>query len=153
QAVFAKSWRRSISKAMRTCSRCGESAASSWPRTKRSRSGRSARMLVRLAQLMGVPGGELEPVDRLQCPDLLQGGRRERRLALESVQDDSLEQVAERQVELRRQRLQDLQQPALEAHARLGAGDLLHGRMLPSYQSTIKPGRRDRFGAGAGALI
>src|SRR6266513_2090403 len=139
---------------MRTCSRCGQSAASSSPRTKRSRSGQSARMLVRLAQLVRVTGGDIEAVDRFQRADLLQRGRRERRLALESVQDDALEQVAEREVELRRQRLQDLQQPALEAHARLGAGDLLHGRhMLPSYQSTIKSGRRDRFGAGAGALI
>src|SRR5438876_8412253 len=122
---------------MRTCSRCGKLPASDSPRTKRSRSP-SALILVRLAQLVRVAGGEIEPVDRSQRADLLQRGLRERRLALEGVQDDALEQIAEREVELGRERLQHLEQPALEAHAGLGAGDLLHGTMVPSYQFTIK---------------
>src|SRR5438045_2990887 len=63
---------------------------------------------------------------------------RGRRLALEGVQDDAPEQIAEREVERGRERRQHLEQPALEAHAGLGAGDLLHGTMVPSYQFTIK---------------
>src|SRR5438876_3174456 len=135
QAVSAKSWRRSISKAMRACSRCGKLPASDSPRTKRSRSP-SALILVRLAQLVRVAGGEIEPVDRSQRADLLQRGLRERRLALQGVQHDALEQIAEREVELGRERLQHLEQPALEAHAGLCTGDLLHRRnvtKLPMY--------------------
>src|ERR1700675_1159381 len=118
---------------MRTCSRCGNAAASISPRTKRSSSG-SAFILVRLAQLVRVAGGEVEAVDRFQRPDLFHGGRRERRLAFEGVQDDALQQVAERQIELRRERLEHLEQAALEAHTGLGAGDLFHRLMVPSYQ-------------------
>src|ERR1700732_1984253 len=92
--VSAKSCRRSISNAMRTCARCGNAAASISPRTKRSRSGQSASMLARLAQLVRVLRGELEAVDRLQRPDLLESGRRERRLAFEGMQDDALQQIA-----------------------------------------------------------
>src|SRR5437016_11083015 len=123
---------------MRTCSRCGKFPASDSPRWKRSSSAASTLIFARLTQLVRVLRGQVEPVHRTQCPDLAQSGRRERRLALESVQHDALEQIAEREVELGRERLQHLEQPALEAHAGLGAGDLLHGTMVPSYQFTIK---------------
>src|SRR5882757_459026 len=111
--VSAKSCRRSISNAMRTCSRCGNADASISPRTKRSSSGQSG-CIRGLAQLVRVPRGELETVDRLQ------------RLALEGVQHDALEQIAERQVELGGERLEHLEQAALEAHSGLGTGDFFH---------------------------
>src|SRR5207302_9125416 len=138
---------------MRTCSRCGKFPASDSPRTKRSSSAASTLTFARLTQLVRVLRAQVEPVHRTQCPDLAQRGRRERRLALEGVQHDALEEIAEREIELGRERLQHLEQPALEAHAGLGAGDLLHDAMLPSYQCTFKPGRSGRFGAGAAPLI
>src|SRR5215469_16774767 len=132
-AVSAKSWRRSISKAMRTCSRCGKLAAAISPRTKRSRSGQSGGIAA-LAQLVGILGAEVEPVDRLQRFHLAQRRCREGRLALEGMQHDALQQVAEGHIELGGERLQHLEQPGLEAHAGLGTGDGLHVRMVPWYQ-------------------
>src|SRR5882724_6511996 len=124
----------------RALSRPGNADASISPCTKRSRSGQSAPMLARLAQLVRVLRGEVEAVDRFKRADLFHRGRRERRLAFEGVQDDALEQVAERQIELGRERLEHLEQAALEAHPGLRAGDFFHGLMVPSYQGTIKPG-------------
>src|SRR5207244_3460320 len=125
----------------RPCARARD-AGNSRHRTRRAGSARGPRLQrsfsCALAQLVRVAGGEIEPVDRSQRADLLQRALRERRLALEGVQDDALEQIAEREVELGRERLQHLEQPALEAHAGLGAGDLLDGTMVPSYHSTIK---------------
>src|SRR6516225_5393139 len=124
---------------MRTCSRCGKPAAAISPRTKRSSSGQSAGIAV-LPQLVRIPGAELEPVDRLERLHLAQRRGRERRLALEGVQHDALEQVAERHVELGGERLQHLEQAALEAHAGLGTGYGLHGthgNLVPRYQSTV----------------
>src|SRR5947207_13339830 len=121
---------------MRTCSRCANAPGSISPRTKRSSSGQSGCIRAGLAQLVRVPGGELQAVDRLQRLHLPECRARERRLALEGVQDDALEQIAERQVQLGRERLEHLQQAALEAHSGLGAGDLFHeanGTKLPMY--------------------
>src|SRR6516225_8633083 len=140
--VSAKSWRRSISKAMRTCSPCGKLAAAISPRTKRSRSGQSVGIAV-LAQPVGILGAEVEPVDRLQRLHLAERRGRERRLALEGMEHDALEQVAERHIELGSERLQHLEQPALEAHAGLRTGNGLHdtdGTLVPSYQSNALPG-------------
>src|SRR6266853_6399658 len=103
-----------------------------------------------LAQLVRVPGGEVETVDRLQRLHLPEGRGREGRLALEGVQHDALEQIAERQVELGGERLEHLQQPALEAHAGLGTGDFFHEVMVPSYQGTIKPAVWPRHGHARG---
>src|SRR6516165_8760183 len=147
--VSAKSWRRSISKAMRTCSRCGKFAAAISPRTKRSRSGQSVTIPV-LAQLVGIPGGEVEPVHRLQGLHLAERRGRERRLTLEGVQHDALEQVAEGHIELGGECLQHLEQSALETHAGLGTGDGRHGRygtLVPRYQS--KPRRQRAWFARA----
>src|SRR5215472_13712085 len=137
-AVSAKSWRRSISKAMRTCSRCGKLAAAISPRTKRSRSGQSAGIAL-LPQLVGVLGTEVEPVNRLQGLHLAERSGREGRLALEGVQHDALEQITEGDIELGGECLEHLEQSALEAHAGLGAGYGLHGpyvTLVPRYQST-----------------
>src|SRR5260370_30060706 len=150
--VSAKSCRRSISNAMRTCSRCGNADASISPRTKRSSSGQSGCIRAGLAQLVRVPGGEVEPVDRLQRLHLLERRGGEGRLGLEGVQNDALEQIAERQVELGGERLEHLEPAALEAPSGLGAGDFLHEAMVPSYQVTIKPGvwRRPGHARGCG---
>src|ERR1700756_4723775 len=107
---------------MRTCSRCAKPAAAISPRTKRSRSGQSLVIAV-LAQPVGVLRREVESVDGLQRFDLAQRRGGERRLALERVRHDALEQVAEGHVELGGEPLQDLEQAALETHAGLGTGD------------------------------
>src|SRR5213076_1429098 len=78
-----------------------------------------------------------------------------------------LEQIAERQVELGRERLEHLQQPALEAHSGLDAGDLFHeshSTKLPRYhqagggqprprlrplRARLRPGLRARLRPGA----
>src|SRR5882762_9954254 len=123
----------------------GNADASISPRTKRSSSGQSG-CIRGLAQLVRVPGGELETVDRLQRLYLLEGRGGEGRLALEGVQHDALEQIAERQVELGGERLEHLEQAALEAHSGLGTGDFFHEVMVPSYQATIKSGVWRRHG-------
>src|SRR5215469_6070948 len=165
QAVSAKSCRRSISKAMRTCSRCGKSAARISPCTKRSRSGHSGSIAARLAQLVGVARREVEPVDGLERLHFLQRCGRERRLALEGVQHDSLEEVAERHIELGSERLEHLEQPGLEAYTGLSAGDLLHGRLWYHVtkvpEKSFGPGRcrgraaaaRLRVGAAGGVVL
>src|SRR5215469_9487947 len=93
-AVSAKSWRRIISNAMRTCSRCGKLAAAISPRTKRSRSGQSGGIAL-FPQLVGITGAEVEPVDRLQRLHLAQCRCRQGCRALEGMEHDALEQVAE----------------------------------------------------------
>src|SRR5882762_3833200 len=143
--VSAKSCRRSISNAMRTCSRCGNAAASISPRTKRSSSGQSG-CIRGLAQLVRVPRGEVETVDRLQRLHLLEGRGGEGRPALEGVQHDALEQIPERQVELGGERLEHLEQTALEAHSGLGTGDVFHGSW---YQVTKVPSTQECGGATA----
>src|SRR5215469_14201719 len=111
---------------MRTCSRCGKHAASISPRMKRPSSSASALVITRLAQLVRVFRGEVEPVDGPQRLHLAERRRRERRLAFEGVQHDAFEQVAERQVELGGERLQHFEQTAFQPHARLGTGDRFH---------------------------
>src|SRR6516165_2269751 len=138
--VSAKSWRRSISKAMRTCSPCGKLAAAISPRTKRSRSGQSVGIAV-LAQPVGILGAEGGPVDRLQRLHLAERRGRERRLALEGMQHNALEQVAEGHIELGGERLQHLEQTALEAHPGLDTGYGLHGLMVTLYQCTSQKHR------------
>src|SRR5579859_3481644 len=88
---------------------------------------------------MGIAGSEVEPVDGLQRPDLLQRSGRERRPVIEGVQHDALEQIADRQIELGGECLQHFEQVALEAHARLGPRDLFHAAMVTWYQGTSKP--------------
>src|SRR5215469_1023123 len=137
--VSAKSCRRSISKAMCTCSRCGKSAGLISPCTKRSRSGHSGSIAAGLTQLVRVARREVEAVDGLERLHFLQRPGREGRLAIEGVQHDALEEISEGHVELGGERLEDLEQPGLDAHAGLGTGDLshgIHGNMVPSYQTS-----------------
>src|ERR1700732_2813502 len=124
---------------MRTCSRCGKAAASISPRRKRCRSGPSGFIFAALTQLVRVLRAQIQPVDRAQRFDLAQCRGRERRLALEGVQDDALEQVTEGEIELGRERLEDLEEAALEPDPGLGTGHLLHVPILPWYQVTSKP--------------
>src|ERR1700730_6888553 len=124
---------------MRTCSRCGKAAASISPRRKRSRSGHSGFILAGLTQLVRALRGQIQAVDRAQRFDLTERRGRDGCLALAGVQRDALEQVAEGEVELGGERLKNLQQPALEPDAGLGADHWLHGPMLPWYQGTSKP--------------
>ena len=67
---------------------------------------------------------------RFEVRDLLQRRRPERRLVLQRMQRDALQQVAERQVQVLGQALQHFQQPFLQPHAGLDAldfADLLGG--------------------------
>src|SRR5580704_9379173 len=111
---------------MRTCSRCGRSAAATSPHRKRATPWSSALIVSRLAQLVRIAGREVEPVDRPQRLDLLQCRRPEGPLALEGVQHDALQEVAEGHVKVGGQRLEHLQQAAFQAYPGLGAGDGLH---------------------------
>src|SRR5581483_8736272 len=86
KAASAKSCRRSISKPIRTCSRCGKQAGSVSPRMKRPSSAHSSST-VALMQPVRVGCRQLEAKHRPQCADLLQGWRAEGCLALEGVQD------------------------------------------------------------------
>jgi hypothetical protein len=83
-------------------------------------------------ELMAVSGRQVQAVDLLQSLD---GGRRaarERQLLVEGVEHDPFEKVAERNVKVLSEALQDLQQPALHPHPGLGTLDLYHGNMVPN---------------------
>src|SRR3981081_2823405 len=91
-------------------------------------------------------GVQLQSVNALEFADLPQGLRGERSLAVKSVQDDALDQVAERHVLVRGERLQHLQDAPLHAHPGLDAFDFEsfgrsgHGVGLASwYQYTMVP--------------
>src|SRR5262245_47839175 len=85
---------------------------------------RSLARAFRLDQQVTVGGGEIELVHPTQRRDLLERVGPERRLALECVQDDALEQVAEREVVGGGHRLEDLEHALLHPHAGLHALDL-----------------------------
>src|SRR5581483_576653 len=78
-----------------------------------------------LAQTMAVLGREVEAVNAAQVRDPVQGCGLERRLVLQGMQGDALEQVAEREVEIFGQALQHLEQALLQPHAGLDALDLV----------------------------
>src|ERR1700733_14753522 len=76
---------------------------------------------------MTVAGPQRHAVDLSQFRNLGQSFFGKGRLALKGVQDDSLEQVAERQVFELRQRLQYFQQTLFYSNARLHAFNFAHG--------------------------
>jgi len=73
---------------------------------------------------VAVLGGEVEAVDLAQPADALQRGGAERRLALECVEDDAFDDVAEGHVQGRGEALQHLEDALLDADAGLDAMDL-----------------------------
>jgi hypothetical protein len=76
-----------------------------------------------LRQLMRIGCRERQAKDPLQLSHFGEGRLGKRRLALEGVQDDALEQVAEGKIERIRQRLEHLQHPLFDADAGLDALD------------------------------
>src|SRR6266446_5536078 len=76
---------------------------------------------------MAVTRIELQPVDLLQLLDAGERGALEGRLALEGVQHHPFQQVAQRHVEVFRERLEDLQQALLDLDPGLDALDLERG--------------------------
>src|SRR6185503_11404692 len=73
--------------------------------------------LLRLDELVGRRGVEIERVDLLQLTDLLQRFPSERCLPLERMKDDAFEEVAEAHVVILGEALEDFQDPLLQAHA------------------------------------
>lgn len=63
-------------------------------------------------------------INPLQIGDALQRFLAKRTLAIERVQDDSFEQVTEREVMIVCQRPEHLQKPLLDAHTRLDPYDI-----------------------------
>src|SRR5437868_13486255 len=82
------------------------------------------RSCLLLPQPVARPRVEVEAVDLLQLRDALEGRALEGRLALEGVQHDALEQVAQRHVVVFGEALEDLEEPLLDLHAGLDALDL-----------------------------
>src|SRR5579883_1536511 len=153
-----KSARSSSSKAMRTCSRWPKRAGSIRPARKSCKlapPGADSSIIAGLAQAVRVARAEVEPVHLAQRIDLAAGRGAEGRLALEGVQHDALEQIAETHVELGGECLQHLEKTGLEPHPGLGAGDLTvsasHVTMLPSYHSRSRS-TRTRCGREPGSL-
>ena len=87
-------------------------------------------LLVGAVEVVAVAGGQVESVDLPEPLDDLHGGIVERRLLLEGVQHDALKQVAQRQVEVLGESLEDLQQPALHPDATLHTLNWYHGTMV-----------------------
>jgi hypothetical protein len=84
-------------------------------------------LLLGAVEVVAVAGGQVESVDLLEPLDDLHGGIVEGGLLLEGVQHDPLEQVAQRQVEVLGEPLEDLQQAALHADAGLHTLNWYHG--------------------------
>src|SRR5258705_4645734 len=84
------------------------------------RSGRAARAL---AKTVAVLRREVESVDLLQCLDLRPRLLREGRLPRERVEDDALQQIAQRQIQRSGQGLEDQEDALLHPYTRLHAGD------------------------------
>ena len=100
-----------------------------------------------LLELMAVGGLERESIDAAELFDLFQRRRRKRGLALEGVQNDSFQQIAQRHVFQLRQSLQDLEQALLQANPGL---DSLNqdGFLWVSSHSTIVPKYLGKLMAG-----
>src|SRR5438552_1954627 len=102
----------------------------------------SALAMLPFPERVAVGGRQVEPVDPLEIGDLLERRLRERRLAFEHVEQHALEQIADRQVERLGEPFQDLQDPLLDADARLHppnqpplAG---HGTNISRYHTVVK---------------
>ena len=87
-------------------------------------------LLVGAVEVVAVAGGQLESVDLPEPLDDLHGGIVERGLLLEGVQHDALNQVAQRQVEVLGEPLENLQQLALHPDAGLHTLNWYHGTMV-----------------------
>src|ERR1051326_3138941 len=74
-------------------------------------------------ELVTIGRGEVEAVDFLEVADTLERLRAEGRLPLESVQNDSLQEIAEAHVVVFGERLEDFQDALLDADAGLGTFD------------------------------
>lgn len=72
---------------------------------------------------MAGAGIEIQAVDLLELTDALQRVRAERSFAVERMQDDPLQKIAERKVVILGQRLQNFQQALLYSNAGLYAFD------------------------------
>lgn len=110
-----------------------------------------------LGQLVGIGAGEIEAVDLLQLDDLLPRLAPERRLPFEGVEHDSLQQVAQGDVVVFGQPLENLEQALLDANPGLHPLDplLYHGTTVPlsqqahqTRQALIQPAMRERRFAG-----
>lgn len=111
---------------------------------------------------MAIGGRQLEPVDPLQVLNGLQLFLVEgRRLALEGVEADALQEVTEGDVQELREALQDLHDALLHAHPGLDAfdggslGHGYHGTHVPQYRSraavdSLAPFLRRRASLGPG---
>src|SRR6185369_15492900 len=91
--------------------------------TSESSTGPLARRGRALAQPVARLAVEVEPVDLLQAADPLQARLAERHLAVERVQDDAFEQVAEGDVVELGQSLEDFQEALFHPDAGLDALD------------------------------
>src|ERR1700682_2450187 len=92
---------------------------------------------------------QVQSVNAFEFGNLSQSLRGERCLSIKSMQDDALDQVAERHVLVLGERLEHLQDAALHAHAGLDAFDFegfgrsRHGsglgEVVPMYHGTNPP--------------
>jgi hypothetical protein len=122
---------------MRACSRWEDIAGVDAPAQGSAQTGQS---LIRFAQPVRILRSQREAIDAFERLDLLERGRRERGLSFKAVQNDPFQQIAEGHVELGRERLEDLEQPALQAHSGLGSFDEFHidVTMLPNVDPKMK---------------
>src|SRR6201996_3996632 len=93
---------------MMACSRCSPVSA---PAGASCRSSEQAAMPASsaLPQLMAVLCAQRQPIEAAELLDILERLRRKRRLALEGMQHDALQQIAQAHVLLLRDGLQHLQ--------------------------------------------
>src|SRR6185437_3803734 len=96
-----------------------------------------SRAITALRQRVRIRGREIEAVDFLQLRDPGQRLGAEGNLAFERMQHDTLDEIAEREIENFRESLQHLQRTAFDADARLDSLDSLHGIYVPNYQEKI----------------
>src|SRR6185312_9886502 len=101
--------------------------------------------------LVTVLGSQIERVDPPQISNLLERRRPERRLVLQSMQCNALEQIPQRQIEILGQSLQHLEQPLLQPDAGL---DALHDAERPRRSGLgCRHGRRSCVGGAEDRTI
>src|SRR5271165_4523479 len=81
--------------------------------------GRPLPLRLDLPQTVARRRVKVQPVKLLQFPNALQGRRAKGRLAVEGMQHDAFQHVAQRHIVILRERLEYLENPLLHAHSGL----------------------------------
>jgi hypothetical protein len=87
-----------------------------------------------LTQPVAVGGTEIQAVHAFELGDFVESRRLERWLVLQSVQRDAFQQIAERDIQVLRKALENLQEAFFEPYTGLNTLDFTQRRLLPGFR-------------------